>query len=475
MSFSVKINGADVEVEHGSLSIETRIEERSIAAFDVIDVAGTLYIVRGMPVEIYDGATCIFGGFIDIPERKRLSPGGGLLHSLSCMDNHYLTDKRLVVKAYENKTLAYIVNDIWTDYLGAEGITIGEVQTGPTIKSAIFNYVKASEAFDALKELSGFIWFIDEYKKLYFVDRASIPAPWHLDATHKPNRDVIPRLEEGNPLYRNVQYKRGGLGVTDLRTETFTGDGQAFSFTMGYPLAKVPVITENGASKTVGIKGLETGKDYYWSKGDSVVIADTAPAVNVTVAVKYYGQYPLMARTEDYSAILERQAIEGGSGIIEDIVVETQHESSDALLESAGAMLRMYCQDAQRFQYETSEAGLAPSQLQSITYSPFGFDAHEMLIESVTMRADGDDIRYLISCIMGPSTGSWAKLFSNILLRQDKAIRIGTDKLLVLLHANEALGAGLEAYIARGTGPVYYCLPVDPPLDPIIASYWRIS
>jgi hypothetical protein len=48
------------------------------------------------------------------------------------------------------------VNDIWTDYLAAEGVTIGEVQTGPIIKSAIFNYVHVSEAFEALKELSGF-------------------------------------------------------------------------------------------------------------------------------------------------------------------------------------------------------------------------------------------------------------------------------------------------------------------------------
>ncbi len=390
------------------------------------------------------GIVKIFAGFIDTPERVRLAPGSGLLHSVSCMDNHYLADKRLVVKSYQTpgQTLADIVNDIFTDYLAAEGITIGAVQTGPTIQSAIFNYVKVSDAFDALKELSGFTWFIDESKRLYFIDRATYASPWQLDnVTHRAIQGSV-HLSTGNPMYRNKQYVRGGTGITSPPPETFTGDGVTVAFTVGYPIAAKPVITVGGvavAPALIGIKGIDSGMTCYWNKGDATITFAVAPAA-VPIVVDYDGLYPLISLATNFGGIVDRQAIEGGgSGIVEDIVTEVQHESSAAINESAKAKLIQYCQVAEKFIYQPYESGLAPGQLQEITYSPFGFTAHQMLIESVSITADGDTIYSSVSCITGPSMGSWAKFFSGILLRQDSIIKIGDSRLLVLLQQVEAL------------------------------------
>jgi hypothetical protein len=445
MACFVYIDGVEVDILRGSIQIDKRIEERSTASFTVVDSPGTADYVRGMPVEILKPGWFppfhekLFAGFIDTPGRARLAPGSGLLHDIVCMDNHYLADKRLVIKSYTTQTLGYIVNDIWADYLDAEGITIGEVQTGPTIKSAIFNYVHVSDAFDALKELSGYTWFIDEFLDLYFIDRTTNAAPWNLDGvTYRAVKGSV-HLSGGNPLYRNRQYVRGGKGTTSLQTENFTGDGTIKSFTLGYPLALEPDIEEDAAPMTVGIKGLETGKDYYWNKGDNTVTADVVPGVGVDVEVQYYGQYPLISMADDYAARLAQQAIEGGTGIVEDIATEAQHESSDAINESALAKLKQYCQDAEKYIYQTYEDELAPGQIQEITYAPFGFTAHEMLIEAVSITANGDDIRYDISCITGPSMGSWAKFFANLVQRQDKQIKIGDSLLLVLIQAKEIL------------------------------------
>lgn len=442
---SAKIDGVPITIQYGSLSIEGRIEERSTAHFVVIDTAGDKSYPEGTPVEIFDSVpNLIFAGFVSIPEQDELTPSSGLLHSIACMDNHYLADKRLVVKSYTDKTLKYIAEDIVTTYLADEGITIGEVQTGPVIESAIFNYVKASETFDALKELSGFTWFIDKDKKLYFIDRTTNTAPWELDGTTNKPLERSEHLSLGNPLYRNRQYVRGGMGITSEQTEVFIGDGVTVAFTLGYPLALVPTITVADRvpeAQTIGIKGLETGKDCYWNKGDATVTFDAAapPENGKAVTVVYYGQYPLIVLAEKYEDIVARQAIEGGTGVIEEIVTEAQHETADAMRESAMAKLTEYCRDAEKFMYQTRKAGLAPGHFQTITHSPFGFSGHEMLIESVSITADVNSIIYNIACITGPAMGSWARFFSTIFRRQETSIHIGDSRLLVLLHQTESL------------------------------------
>lgn len=425
-----------------SITIEKRVEERSIASFTVIDETGTEIYVRGMPVEIYDHVgALVFSGFIDTPGCSKHWVGAGLLHDIVCMDNHYLADKRLVVKPYTEQTAGFIVNDILTDYLAVEGVTVGEIQAGPIITEAIFNYVKVSECMDALQELTGFTWFIDEFKRLYFIDRSTNLAPWNLDGViHRAIKDSV-HLSTGNPYYRNIQYIKGGMGLTTQQTETFTGDGTTKAFTVGYLIAKVPTVTVQDRipeGQTVGIKGLDSGQDCYWNKGDTTITFEVAPESAKTVTIVYYGQFPLITKAVS-TDIDNRASIEGTSGKVEVMTIETQHESGDSSSQSAQGKINQYCQDAEKFTYQTYEAGLSPGQLQQITYAPFGFTNHEMLIESIVITTSGEDIRYDVTCITGPSMGSWARFFANILKRQDASINLGDSLLSVLLEQPETL------------------------------------
>lgn len=442
---AVRIGGdydTSIVVLRGSIRIEKRIEERSTASFTVVDETGTAVYYRGQTVTIYDLTdTLIFAGFIDTPGRARIAPNYGLLHDITCMDNHYLADKKLVVKSYATpgQTLGDIVNDIYTDYLVSEGVLIGEIQAGPVVEKAVFNYVDVAECFDALKELSGFTWFINELKKLYFVDRATYLSPWNLDSiVHRAIQGSI-HLQTGNPLYRNRQYVRGGTGVTtSSQTANFTGDGVTKSFTVGYPIASEPDVRVNAVLQSIGIKGIDTGKACYWSKGDATVTFTAAPGT-LPIVIAYYGQYPLIALAADYGAQIARQAIEGGTGMVESIVTEAQHDTREGITASAKGKLSFYCQDAERFVYQTYESGLLPGQLQAITFAPLGFTAHDMLIESVSISAEGEVVLYDVVAITGPTMGSWSKFFSSILRRQDKSISIGDALLSVLLQQVEAL------------------------------------
>lgn len=126
----VLINKNEVEVKANSLSIEDAIGERSMASFIVVDKAGTFHFEQGQPVEIYDDENAlIYAGVIDKPVEKVLNTAG-LSHSVSCKDWHYLCDKRIMAKAYENISAVDLIQDIVDSYINIEGITVGFIEDG---------------------------------------------------------------------------------------------------------------------------------------------------------------------------------------------------------------------------------------------------------------------------------------------------------------------------------------------------------
>ena len=110
---TIAINGTDVDILSGSLSIIDAVETRSTASFTVRDTAGSAEYLQGQPVEIkrLDG-TIIFGGVIDNCTEERVGTGDILLHHVMCVDWHYLADKRVIAESFTDKTAGYVVNYI---------------------------------------------------------------------------------------------------------------------------------------------------------------------------------------------------------------------------------------------------------------------------------------------------------------------------------------------------------------------------
>ena len=377
-SAQIVIGGEIPEYVKGSLTVGLRIEARSIAKFTLVDLAGTASYQKGQAVRIYDTTdTLIFGGVIDAPEKVAMAPSGGLYHSISCADYHYFADKRLIAASYLATAAGTIVADIITNYLADEGVTVGTIEAGPDIVEALFNYVPATVAFDALAEKSGKIWYIDENKALYFVDRTTTPAPWNWTTrTNKPAGSHA-SLSGANPKYRNRQYIRGSKGTTALQTEKFIADGKQVAFTLSFPVAKVPTFLEvNGVDKTpLGIKGLAAPGDFasYWNKGDPTIYVTDLPTAGWEVEVRYYGQFDILVLAEDIPAIAAQLTIEGaGTGFVDDIADEPKLDDKDASIDAAQAKLAKYAVAGQRFKYQTLETGLRPGQLQTVDYPALG-------------------------------------------------------------------------------------------------------
>jgi hypothetical protein len=77
--------------------------------------------------------------------------------------------------------------------------------------------------------------------------------------------------------YRNrqmVSYEE----LTAVRTETFAGDGFTQTFGVEFPIALAPTVSVNGVAQTVGIGGLEDGKQWYWNRGANEVAQELTDA-----------------------------------------------------------------------------------------------------------------------------------------------------------------------------------------------------
>lgn len=436
----VRISGEKVQVEKASLLVELRIEERSIAEFTVVDLLGTASYQKGQPVEIYDNLdTLIFGGVIETPKRIAMSPTGGLYHPIQCIDWHYLADKRLVALSYLATAAGTIVEGIRSTYLAVEGVTVGNIEAGPDIVEAVFNYARASDCFDALAEKAGKIWFIDEHKRLYFQSRDTTAADWAAYAA--TNIDNC-RWSGGNPKYRNRQYIRGGKATTTLlQTEKFVADGEQKAFTLSFPCAKVPTFLEvNNVDKTpLGIKGLDAPGDFdaYWAKGDPTIYLTDIPDAGWVVEVRYYGLYDVLVLVEDDIAIVAQLAVEGaGTGYVDEISDEPKLIETQALIDAGQAKLAKFAVAGQRLLYSTFETGLKPGQLQPVTYSAFGLIATDMLIEAVSIRKVGSQLEYQITAIQGPVTGSWTDYFKALAHMKYEIIErlnVGSEQILIIL------------------------------------------
>src|SRR5258708_6305178 len=291
-----------VFVVAGTLSINSTIGKRSTASFTVKTDNNT-HFQQYQQVWIYDTTnTLIFSGYISQPKETKPGFQPVLEHTITCIDQHFLADKRVVAASYTGKSYGFIVNDIYTNILASEGITIGQIFNStmltdlfpstttypsstlyPTgnvgiLPTATFMYCTVAQAFDELAKVASaagvpFYWQIDHRKKLWFVPYTSIVNSTVVDGTQIDNGTRTgspPSVIRANPAYGNTQYLLGGVTPTVSQTETRKGDGNTRAWTMGYALASLPTITVNAASKTVGLKGT-SGSAFYWAQGDPII------------------------------------------------------------------------------------------------------------------------------------------------------------------------------------------------------------
>jgi len=441
MSMQVLIGGVDRTgvVDLRTLEVEDAVGERSVARFAVPDLDGSLesVLIPGVCVEICLDGTPVFGGTIDAVKRRRATPGSSeQVYGVECADWHQLCDRRIVAETYTDTTAGTIVRALLAAYLAAEGVVEGAIQDGPPVAEAVFNYVPLTRVLDALSERGGFAWWIGAEKRLYFVERATYATPWVLDGTRKVQNVRVNASRQG---YRNRQYVRAGKDLTDEQVETFKGDGARRTVTLGYPIAQVPTVKVNDATKSVGIKGIDTAKDWYWNKGDPLLTQDAAAApltASDTLEVTYRGWYDVVVLVTDEAEITARQALEGGSGWYEVVDDEPYLSTATAAMQWANARLRRYARLPTTIAFEAWEPGLRPGQLLTVDLPVLGLTGDYLIEEVHLSYLPQGKWLYSVKAVSGEAVGGWARFFRNMVTRGQVFVvreNIREEQVLILL------------------------------------------
>ncbi|MDE5415479.1 hypothetical protein [Alkalihalobacterium chitinilyticum] len=441
----VYINGTSYEVIDDSIDINLTVEERSTASFTIRDKSSSLVFQKGEPVEIKDGNELLFGGVIEKFFKFPITVKGGFYFTVSCVDYHYFADKRIVADAFMDKMSGDVVRDVYDKYLKPEGIELAEVAAGDYVDEAIFNYIDAASVITKLaRYVDNYIWYIDNKKRFYYIERGSLKAPWKV--TPKDVRVNNANFEESSAMYRNKQYVKGAVDLTTEQTEIRIGDGHNRVFLTRYKLHSKPrvyVSLDGGewVEQTVGINGVDRDMQFYWNRGSAEITQDSrAPGAenereegeeappeipplesNDRVMIVYIGQFETIYVTHLPAEIARMSRVDGSTGIVEAIEETSNIVDREGSLRHANSLLNKFGEVSKKINFITSRSGLEVGQTATVTLPLYELEDEEMLIESITISSEAQRPLYKVTAVKGPLHGSWEAMFNNI-------ARLGEDQ-----------------------------------------------
>ncbi len=201
---------------------------------------------------------------------------GGSLPGINEGDS--MVGKSVVARIREFSTVPSVTPQV-TDL--TVSVRNSDIQSGLLIPSTSYAYQNKIDAcLDDLASKSNCWWAIKN-GRLLFQNRAGIPAPWVLDSSNgqiingQSIGDVLlnpaQRLMKRSDNYRNRQWIINVLTPSASPiSEQKIGDGKTQSWKLTYPISQGSIsLTRDGNPVSVGIQGLDVGKDFYYTPNQS--------------------------------------------------------------------------------------------------------------------------------------------------------------------------------------------------------------
>jgi predicted XRE-type DNA-binding protein len=242
-------------------------------------------------------------------------------HVVTCADNSDFAHRILAPeRVYVKQKLNDILRNLLVDQLGygvtATTITPGE---GPQIERLEIGFQQPTmaEVFDELISISGGgIWWIDEERDFRYQLGAPSTATFTIDDASDWIEIRTLALEESLENYANKLVVTAARYRMPEQTQSFSGshptqptNGTRKQWILDRAAAAAPVITVNGVEKTVGIAGVDTGKDWYWSEGSRDIEQDEGAVAlpnTATLAITYSGLDRAVAFVENAAEMTAR-------------------------------------------------------------------------------------------------------------------------------------------------------------------------
>ena len=457
MAYTIKVDGVNlpshVVVASGSIDLtEGQPGEKKVLNFDLIDKNTndgdpfSWSMLIGKKIELYEGSTLKFGGQLDCPETEKINNYPILRQRIACTDWQDITDRTYINQSYPRQLISDIFKDMIDDFLAADGIwydgTSIQETTGQYL-SINCPYTKANDTFDEMAGLINWIWYLGPDKKFYFHEIGHVTGPTIVEnqSNYLPGSLKVARDRSD---YRNKQVLTKVNALTDLLTEQAAPvPDQNKSYTVRFPVNQVPQLyvvnpgtTTPDSSElvdphSVGIGGLDTGLIWYWNKGSNIIQLDNEQEIETDkiLMVRYVGQYEIDIVEQDNTAIAERQAIEGGSGVYTFVESGDGIEGVEVAENKAQALLERYARIAKKIEFDSYTIDLNPGQIIDVIAPSFNIDTTGdsdklyLVVEKRTKDV-GPLLLKSYSLIDGAPLISWIKYFSNLVsMSKDWEIR----------------------------------------------------
>ena len=412
LSITVLLNSVDVTdyVQPGTFSIANVLTSQLDTCSLTLENADEI-IMPGewQTLEVLDGATPIFGGYVIGVTRV---PGAnlGTDYILEASDWAIRFEKIIVKAEYQDKTDKEIIEDLFDTYLtgeGYDGVTcVNALTTHDRIR---FNRVTLTQALQILAEIGAGDWYITPGKVLCYFSSAdgfgSSPFtlsdepdlvasfPYGALEINKDGASVANRIEVvgGNFLSDNAEFLLAGTGednriILPFRLSAPT-DNASVQFWRNDGTLGSPVFTPLNV-KVGYIDTLSSTDDVLYYFQESVIEqTDNFPAL--ANAVRARGRYdvPLRIRLQDDDSIAHYGLV------LNDVIVNPEIIDKQTARLAARTQLARYAISQPAISLQVRQPGLQSGQVVQFTSVRFGISA-SYLIQRVTatIGIDGDAI-----------------------------------------------------------------------------------
>ncbi len=360
----------------------------------------------------------IFGGSIEAVQRRRV-PGPDRLetfYDVRCTDFARALSRRRISKKYPEAdfgTLSAILADISATFLEPEGITwIDRGDPGIVIPDIEFVGVPLNEALSTLSELVNWDWTVDYSKNFYMYDRPAnvVQCPWSITEDETgPNSDIWFDLDTTTDrgLYRNKQFVKANLAATvNSKTVSLTNFESTtipsvnffngYLFSVGEWDGKVERITDvriNGTSVPFYSRpdAPVPGWQFVQYSPRDIALMFNSPSytplpLGTVVAVDFVttSDLPEPIALENSAEIANRAAIEGGTGLYEDVYDAGDITDRDTLLELAQQLLDRFSEMGVEIAVSSDRFGFEVGQEIDVNLPSRGISSGTYLIESIS-------------------------------------------------------------------------------------------
>ncbi len=313
----------------------------NVMNFQIVEKNGDTPPREGSELIFKDGSRFLFAGFISRVEPREVGIGEMIVHDVETSDYGYIFNSKIVRRAYQDKTLKFIVENLMGEYVDSGyGFTTNNVQTGATLNTVTFDHITLRQCFEKLAKLTGFIWFVDYEKNLFFQDKETDTAPEAI-------RDDTDNVSQVNVNYDISQIKNSVIviGTPDgeqsasSQTDTFTADGDQRTFVLKEKPSSIVSIKVDGVTKIFSTDINEKDSDNFVSNFEGKYIRQTegeTTLVNgVVVAVEYFPRVPIIVQLQDATSIAFFAALDSGDGVYENTIKDSSILSTQEALERA--------------------------------------------------------------------------------------------------------------------------------------------